>query len=122
MRDIIECYMAPSQMSLSPLGESEGALRKAEGASRDAWKLHCAAMERTMLHNHRATVNAYYLSVGECSADDAHGLGILSRLSVSRNEHRTIKYHEVGVGRRKSLSVLNDSVGHRQAQQIIRLA
>ena len=114
MRDIIECYMAPSQMSLSPLGESEG-------ASRDAWKLHCAAMERTMLHNHRATVDAYYLPVGECSADDAHGLGILSRLSVSRNEHRTIKYHEIGVGRRKSLSILNDSVGHGQAQQIIRL-
>ena len=40
MRDIIECYMAPSQMSLSPLGESEGATLSPLGELEGATYMH----------------------------------------------------------------------------------
>ncbi len=71
-----------------------------------AWELHGAAVERTVLSDERAAVDANDLMGGESLLNGVAGEDIRFRLSVGRHEHTAVENEKIGIGGRQSGAVV----------------
>ena len=89
--------------------------------------LHSAAVERAMLTDEDAAVDADNLASGEGGLQLGQGKGIVVGLAISGHEHGIVHDKEVCVGGRKTLRVscqvdvivIVDGCGHGERNQTI---
>ena len=77
-------------------------------------------MQRAVLADDGAAVDAYDVAIGEGLADDVHGLLVKVGLTVGGYEDGTVDDQIVGVGGGQPLGiVVVDGAGQGQAQQAV---
>ena len=85
-------------------------------------KLHCATMERAMLPDECAAVDADHFMLRKCLLQCLFGVFVVDGLVVGGHEHRAVDNEKVGICGRKPLAVLViDGIGHGEGHQLVRL-
>ena len=79
-------------------------------------------MQRPVLADERAAVDAYYLPSGESLLQDALCRAVVVGLCISGEEHSSVHDKEIGIRGRQTLSIgIRDSVWHGQRHEPVRI-
>ena len=79
-------------------------------------------MDRSVLTNDSARVDADDVVAGESLSHESQSTSVVLLLCVCRHDDSAVDDKEVGVGSRQTVAVVVERVGHRQTQQTIGLA